>query len=249
MTEFSYQLYSSRNFPPLGSTLKMLGELGYKQVEGYDLLFENQSLINELQGELAKNELTMKTGHFGYDMVRNDPARVLEIAKVFGIEAVFVPAIAEREKDAAGWAAFGRELAEAGKPFVDAGLTFGWHNHAFEFCDLGGQDRPLDLILQGGDDLALELDVAWVQVGGQDPLAWIEKYADRIVATHIKDIAPEGTCRDEDGWADVGQGVMDWPAIMGALNQTPARYFVIEHDNPSDDQRFARRSIAGAKSY
>ena len=31
MTDFSYQLYSSRNFLPLAETMKMLGDLGYKQ--------------------------------------------------------------------------------------------------------------------------------------------------------------------------------------------------------------------------
>jgi hypothetical protein len=38
MTDYSYQLYSSRNFGPLPETLRMLAELGYKQVEGYDAL-------------------------------------------------------------------------------------------------------------------------------------------------------------------------------------------------------------------
>ncbi len=120
----------------------------------------------------------MKTGHFGLEMVRDEAPRVRKIAQALGIEALFVPAIGpeERQKDAAGWAAFGRDLAEIGKPYRDAGLTFGWHNHDFEFVDLGGADKPLDLILQGSDDLALELDVAWVQVGGEDPITWIEKY-------------------------------------------------------------------------
>ena len=31
MTDFSYQLYSSRNFPPLADTLKMLARLGYSR--------------------------------------------------------------------------------------------------------------------------------------------------------------------------------------------------------------------------
>ena len=34
MTDFSYQLYSSRNFPPLADTLRMVAEVGYTQVEG-----------------------------------------------------------------------------------------------------------------------------------------------------------------------------------------------------------------------
>ena len=251
MTDFSYQLYSSRNFGPLPDTLKMLGGLGYRQVEGYGGLFADLKAIDDLKGDLADNGLVMKTGHFGMDMVKGDAPRVLEIAKVLDMEGIFVPAIGpdERQKDAAGWAAFGRELAEAGKPYRDAGLTFGWHNHAFEFADLGGADKPLDLILQGSDDLALELDVAWVQVGGEDPIGWIDKYSDRIVAAHIKDIAPKGTAEDEDGWADVGHGVMDWPAIMAALGKTGARYFVMEHDNPKDDRRFATRSIEAARNF
>lgn len=251
MTDFSYQLYSSRNFGPLSATLKMLGDLGYKQVEGYGGLYADLQAIDKLKKDLEDNRLEMKTGHFGLDMARDNPARVLEITRSLGMEGVFIPAVpnAERVKDAAGWAAFGRTLAEVGKPFQDAGLTFGWHNHAFEFADLGGSEKPLDLILQGSDDLALEIDVAWVQVGGEDPISWIEKYADRIVASHIKDIAPKGEALDEDGWADVGQGVMDWAAIMGALEQTRARYFVMEHDNPKDDARFASRSIEAARKF
>lgn len=251
MTDFSYQLYSSRNFGPLSATLKMLGELGYAQVEGYGGLYADLRGIDKLKKDLTDNGLVMKTGHFDLEMLRDSPARVLEITKTLGMEAVFVPAVgpAERSKDAAGWAAFGRGLAEVAKPYWDAGLDFGWHNHDFEFVDLGGKDKPLDLILQGSDDLALELDLAWVQVSGEDPINWIEKYPDRVIATHIKDIAPKGNSMDEDGWADVGHGVMDWAAIMGALEQTGARYFVIEHDNPSDDRRFATRSIEAARKF
>ena len=105
----------------------------------------------------------------------------------------------------------------------------------------------MDLIMQGSDDLMVELDIAWVQVGGQIPFRWIEKYKDRILSAHIKDIAPSGERQDEDGWADVGYGVMDWPGLFRALDQTTVEYFVMEHDNPSDDTRFAKRSIDTCK--
>ena len=36
---FSYQLYSSRNFPPLSDTLKMLAEVGYAGAEGFGGLY------------------------------------------------------------------------------------------------------------------------------------------------------------------------------------------------------------------
>lgn len=248
--EYSYQLYSSRNFPPLGGALKMLGKLGYTQVEGYGGLFAGLDDLGQLRGELDVAGLTMTTGHFGLDMVQDDPARILEIAKAFDIEAVFIPAVGdgERVKDAKGWAELGQQLAEVGKPLQDAGLTFGWHNHAFEFAAIDGDDLPLDLILSGSDDLALEFDVAWAVFAGQSPLDWIRKYGARLVAAHIKDIAPKGEALDEDGWADPGHGTMDWPAIMQAIRATSCRYFVMEHDNPNDHERFARRAIAAAKS-
>lgn len=251
MTDFSYQLYSSRNFPPLKDTLKMLGQLGYKQVEGYGALYENLDAIDELKADLAENGLAMKTGHIGFDMIRDEPARVLEITKALDMDCVFVPHLAaeDRPTDAAGWAAFGKALGEAGKPFWDAGLTYGWHNHDFEFAAIDSAEKPLDLIMQGSDDFALELDIAWVQVGGEDPLEWIAKYADRIAAAHIKDIAPAGENTDEDGWADPGHGIMDWTAIWGALGQTKAKYFVMEHDNPKDAERFARRAIETANNF
>lgn len=250
MTDFSYQLYSSRNFPPLSDTLKMLGELGYKQVEGYGGLYANLDALQELKADLKANGLHMVSGHFGLDMVRDESARVLEIAKELDMKCIFVPAVPEDErvKDAAGWRAFGKELAAAGAPYWAAGLTFGWHNHAFEFAVTETGEMPLDLILEADDRLALEFDVAWGVKGEQDPIAWIEKYSARIVAAHVKDIAAEGECVDEDGWADVGHGTMDWVGIMAALQKTKANLFVMEHDNPNDAARFAKRSIAAAKA-
>ena len=242
----SYQLYSSRNFGPLPETLSMLAKAGYSEVEGYGALYADLSDSAALAESLTSNGLTMPSGHFGLDMVEQSPEKVVEIAKALGTTCVFVPYLdaTERPSDAAGWRAFGARLEKAGAPLVAAGLTFGWHNHDFEFTALPDGTMPIDAILEGGPSLALEFDIAWCARAGQDPMPWIEKLGARTVAAHVKDIAPEGEKRDEDGWADVGQGTMDWPAIMEALQGTPCQHFVMEHDNPSDDARFANASIA-----
>lgn len=251
MADFSYQLYSSRNFPPLTDTLTMIARLGYTQVEGYSGLFGSLRDLGTLKSGLEANGLSMPTGHFGLELIEDAPERTIEIANEFEMKAIFVPAIegSERTKDAAGWTALGRRLAEAGKPILDAGFKFGWHNHAFEFAYIGGAEKPLDLILQGSEELALELDIAWAALAGEDPLDWITKYGDRLAAAHIKDIAPEGEAVDEDGWADVGHGSMDWPPLMAALRKTAVEYLVIEHDNPNDHERFARRSLAAVQTF
>ena len=85
--------------------------------------------------------------------------------------------------------------------------------------------------------------------GGGNPLAWIEAFKGRITAAHVKDIAPKGEALAEDGWADVGHGTVDWKTIIAALQAAGVRHFVMEHDNPADDRRFASRSLAATKGF
>ena len=248
MTDFSYQLYSSRNFGPLDETLKMLAGLGYKQVEGHGGLYANLEQLDELKGLLAETGLAMTSAHIMLPMLENESDRVIEIANALDMKAIFCPGIfpEDRPKTTQGWKDFGQKLAAASKPYVAAGLQFGWHNHDFEFGTLEDGTVPLTHILEQAPDLIWEMDVAWVVKGKNDPLEWMKNYGDRIVAAHVKDIAAEGECLDEDGWADVGQGVLDWKGLMAGLRGTKANLFVMEHDNPSDDKRFATRSIEAA---
>ena len=233
MTDFSYQLYSSRNVPTLSDTLTMLARLGYSGVEGYGGLFADRSAVDNLAANLGDSGLKMPTAHMDIAMVENQPDRVLEIAKAVGIETIFVPFLLpdDRPTTAVGW----RE--------------FGWHNHDFEFCPLSTGEIPMDLILEVAPSLIWEADIAWIVRGGSDPLDWIEKHGDRIAAVHVKDIAAEGQNTDEDGWADVGEGIMDWPGIMKALRGKSVAHFIMEHDNPSDDKRFAERSLKAARKF
>lgn len=243
---FSYQLYSSRNFPPLSNTLEMVCNAGYQQVEGYGDLLTVHDDPYMLRDLLDSNNLNMATCHFDFESLKARPKQVIEFSKILNMAGIYIPFLRKelRPTNAAGWVEFGKSLSEIGKPFRDAGLVFGWHNHEFEFKNIGTVDLPIDLILSESDHLSLELDVAWAVIAGSDPTDLINRYGNRITAVHIKDIAPEGHCLDEDGWADVGQGTLDWSSLYVALKAVGTRFFVIEHDNPSDDKRFAERSLA-----
>ena len=59
MTDFSYQLYSSRNYPPLADTLSMLSGLGYTQVEGYGGVYGPGSDPVKLRALLDERGLSM----------------------------------------------------------------------------------------------------------------------------------------------------------------------------------------------
>ncbi len=249
MTGFSYQLFCSRNFGPMDKTLRMVADLDYTGVEGYGALYADPAAVAATKAALDETGLKMPSGHFGLPQLASDPGGVMDIAKALGITSIYCPYLVEEDRptDADGWAAFGQRLASIGAPFQEAGLTFGWHNHAFEFEALADGTLPIDVMLEG-NDLAFEFDVAWAVVAGANPLDVIAKYGSRVTAAHVKDIAAAGTKQDEDGWADLGQGTIDWATIMGALRGVGTNHFVLEHDNPSDDTRFARVSLEHAKS-
>jgi sugar phosphate isomerase/epimerase len=246
--DLSFQLYSARNFPPLDDFLGKLAALGYKQVEGFGGLYSDPAAFAAM---LRKHGLSMPTGHFGPDMLK-DKAATLKVAEAVGVKTIFAPHI-NRElfgNSDAKWKEFAETLAGFAETYKAEGYGFGWHNHHFEFWKTEGGSTPMEIILETGADLEWEMDVAWVAKGGEDPRAWMDKYGDRITAVHVKDIAPEGENANEDGWADVGYGIMDWDNLINDVKaKTKAKYFVAEHDNPSDAERFARRSIETAKAW
>lgn len=247
MIDYSYQLYSSRNFPPWSDTFSALAKLGYTQVEGFGAVYDNVAATKSL---LDDNGLTMPTAHVSLQMLEDERAQVLELASTLDIKALYCPFLPhdQRPTTAEGYVAFGKRLQSVGKAYVDAGLIFGWHNHDFEFQALSDGSTPMQRIFEGAPDLSWEADIAWIVRGGADPFDWIKREGGRVTAVHIKDIAPDGECEDEDGWADVGQGVVDWKGLMAQLEMTSVEYYVMEHDNPSDAHRFASRSLDFCKT-
>ncbi|PSJ62250.1 sugar phosphate isomerase/epimerase family protein [Pseudaminobacter soli (ex Li et al. 2025)] len=247
--DWSFQLYSARNFQPWPNVLQTLARLGYRQIEGYGGVYDDPA---GMRAELDRNGLSMPSGHFPIDMLERDFASVERIARTLGIDLLICPYLEARDRpyDAASWREFSRRLASIGNTATGAGFHLGWHNHDFEFIPLSDGSVPLAHVLDAAPNIGWEIDVAWVVRAGADVMDWIERHGARIVAVHVKDMAAAGHARTEDGWTDVGYGTINWPMIIkGLRNRTRARYYVLEHDNPSDYERFARRSIEAANNF
>lgn len=243
MSTLSFQLYSARNFPPLEETFALLARVGYRNVEGFGGLFADPQA---LRAQLDRHGLAMPTSHFGLDQLR-DRRWTLNVARTVGISKLYCPAIPREqwEQPEEDWVSLAAELAELDKFYKGEGFGFGWHNHHFEFWPTASGRLPMDILLEGAPELDWQMDVAWIVRADHDPVKWLEAHGRRINAIHIKDIAPVGEALDEDGWADVGHGTMDWAALHDAIvANTKAEYLVMEHDNPKDVERFATRSFA-----
>lgn len=245
--DYSYQLYSARNEKSLDDTLKTLKSLGYAQVEGWGGQFADPAA---LASSLKEAGLIMPTAHMGMQQLLDTDA-ALRIADQVGIKTVYCPAPPSDDFRAGkgDWHKLAADLGKVAAAFKAAGKGFGYHNHHWEFGKVDGK-TPIEIILDASPDMQWEMDLAWVVKAGEDPVAWMKKLGSRISAIHVKDIAPAGQNADEDGWADVGQGTLDWRALIAdAKANTKAQYYVMEHDKPSDAIRFARRSMDAVKQF
>jgi sugar phosphate isomerase/epimerase len=244
----AYQLYSSRNFPPLVDQFPILKSMGYDAIEPWLPAYEAdpKAFRRALDGAGLKC--------FGFHMplagLIGEPQRFIDIAETLGATYLIPPYIAphEREPTADYWRGIGEKLARGAEAAAKHGLAVAWHNHDFEFIPLPDGTRPIDHIFDAsGEAVKFEIDCGWIVRAGADPAAELRRFADRIVAIQTKDTAPLGT-KEDDGWAATGDGIIGWAALVPLFRETKADHIVTEHDNPSDWQRFARRSIVHLKA-
>ena len=137
------------------------------------------------------------------------------------------------------WLQFGKELSFFVKIFEDNGLTLGYHNHSFEFNKLSSGKMPIECILDYNENLKYEIDIGWLVAGNADPMEWINKYSDKIIACHLKDFfSKDQDLLDHNQQSAIGEGFIDWPSILSEINKTNCEVFVLEHDDPSDYKDF-----------
>lgn len=242
------QLYSMRDCADQIALLGDLKGMGITYVEGYGGVYRDPA---GYRAAMDANGITMPSGHIAVEDMESDLNGAATLAKTLGMRHVFGPYLQEQDRPAtsAGYVDLAKRLATCGAQFADHGLTLGWHNHDFEFVTLADGGVPMDILLNEAPDLTWEADLAWVVKGGKDPLDYIKRFGNRITSVHVKDIAADGENLDQDGWADLGDGVMDWKALLQACRaQSSDLLYMLEHDKPADPVAYAARSGAAFKT-
>ena len=99
------------------------------------------------------------------------------------------------------------------------GITLAYHNHEME-CMVEEGGSALEDALESCPQMALELDVGWAKYAGADILALMEKYKDRLVLLHLKDVtADAGPHNRATCFTPIGEGSIPLKEI---LNQARA---------------------------
>lgn len=231
------QLYTLRNEmgkDPKG-TLQKVAALGYKQVETYG--YGNGKwfglTVSELKEELKKNGLTSPSGHtFPGDFFLKEGweenwKQAVGDAAALGQEFIVIPWMGNENRNAGSFKRVGEALNKAGEISKASKVKIAYHNHDFEFANVDGQ-TPLDMMLKATDPslVAFELDIYWAAKAGFDPIKLFEQYPQRFAMWHVKDM--DNT--DKKFFTEVGNGVIDFPAIFKKAKESGMKYFFVEQD-------------------
>jgi inosose dehydratase len=239
-----------------------IGSLGFHGIQLRSNVIKEFASPAELQDLLGKHQLKMVALSSGG--VRIDPAlEAEEIAKhaanakfVHDVGGLYLQVTDERPKDraitAADYKRLGWLISEVGKRTADLGVSLGYHNH---MGSLGERPEEVEQILEAADPryAKLELDVAHYFQGGGDPAKAIEKYGDRLLFLHIKDV--EQLTGNTDAkrpyrFVELGRGNVDLPAAFNALHKVNFRgWAIVELDAVPDKTRTPKESGAISKKY
>ena len=227
------QMYTLRDAGSLDQQLKIVHDAGVDAVETVGT--QNVSAA-ELRQLLDRYSIKAISSHVQLADLRKDLDTVVAFNRAIGNTTLVVPYLDEKDRptDAAGWTALGQELGRISTQVRAKGMHLAYHNHDFELVDFNGKTGLELLFAAAGPDLQTELDLAWVARAGYDPVVMLGKFEGRLFAVHAKDNAPKGQAEDEGGFAAVGQGVLDWRAILPAAAGAGVQWYIVEHDHPRD---------------
>lgn len=234
------QLYTLRSLmeEDVEGTLAAVAGMGYGEVEFAGLFGRDPyGLRSTLDGE----GLRAVSSHVPLEQVVAGVEPHLETARILGQTQVVVPWLPEARRSRDGYGRLADRLNRAGEKAREYGLMLGYHNHDFELRPITPDDDPvpLDLLLTRTDPalVTFQLDVFWAVHAGSDPLDWFGRHPGRFRSVHAKDRAGDGRM------VAVGDGALDFAALLPAGEAAGVRHVFVEHDNPANPLRSVERSI------
>lgn len=234
-TKIAVTLFNLRDYcktaDDLDNTLSRLKNMGYEaiQISGVPLA---PSTVKE---KVEKYGFYVCASHESLDGIRENFDGIVEKLKLWDCNFTAMGSPGDYfTLDSDGATALIAELDEWGREFAEKGIRFAYHNHDFEFAK-AGDSLFIERIYNetSRETFFAEIDVHWVQKGGQSPEKWIRKVGGRMPVCHFKDYKIVGR---EAVFSEIGEGNLDWNAIIQACEDTGVRWYSIEQDVPTAER-------------
>ena len=240
INEFGVQMYTFRNVLPekgWAETLDIIADMGIKYIESG---VPQGMQVEEFKNMLSERGLSVPSTGTGYQQLIDDPQGVADRAKALGAQYVMCAWINHNTGNFNFLNA--SEAVEvfnkAGKILKQNGLTFMYHAHGYELVP-HKDGTLLDYMMENTDPeyVSYQMDVLWIQFGGGNPEHLLQKYGDRWVSLHLKDLR-KGTLKDHTGLTPgtndviLGQGEINIPGVLKEANKLGITYMFLEDESP-----------------
>ncbi|MCL2488665.1 MAG: sugar phosphate isomerase/epimerase, partial [Oscillospiraceae bacterium] len=228
--QLACQLYTLRDYTKTAENLleacKKVSAIGYPavQVSGIGPIPPEQ--VREIMEQCG---LKICVTHVGLDGILNDPAGVIRTHNIYDCSELGIGCMpGEYWGSYEAQLAFAKKFAAMAPVYAEAGLQLSYHNHAFEFTGFP-EGAPFEAIaeifIESGVNIIL--DLYWLQVAGVSPIDWINRLAGHVNVAHFKDMTADG---NRSIMAEVGEGNMNYPAIIQACDAVGLKWAAVEQD-------------------
>lgn len=215
-------------------TLERVAKIGYKKIEPFG--FDGNTVFglsaNEMKQICSDLGLKLVSGHINPPTFTENWEPALEYMQTVGQKFAVWPWLPDNMRTIDSYKTVAETLNKAGEAAKAAGIQVCYHNHDFEFADLGNGITGLNILSTETDpDLVkFELDLYWVTKSGNDPIVQFERFNGRVPLWHVKDMANT----PEQGFAEVGEGTINYKSIFAAKGISGMKHYFVEQD-ASDD--------------
>lgn len=237
MVTVAAQLYTLRSVmrtpEEIDRGLERLAKDGWKAVQASGL---GPIEPKELKAIADRHGLDICATHVSYESLVGDVDAVIRDHEILDCKYIGLGAMpGEFRSSGEGFREFARVMNPAAERIREAGRVFVYHMHNFEFARFGGK-LGVEILMESLSDAAqIEPDTYWIQAGGADVVRWLERLSARPMdVVHFKDMTVDAG-EFQPSMAEVGEGNLEWPAIIAACRKANVRWHIVEQDTCKRD--------------
>lgn len=231
------QLYSLRAVDAtVPALLEQLGTTGYEGVEfAYRVPDADPGRV---VAALERSGLRTAGAHVPIERFADVDETVRDY-RALGCDRLVVPILeAASFADVDGVRRVATRLTDLADRLADRDVTLAYHNHDHEFTSLGDRTAYDELVESTPATVGLQVDVGLAALAGADPVALLERYADRIDTVHLKDYELEAGRS-----VDLGDGDVPVAACVRAAREADVSWAIVEFEDSPDPLASAARSL------
>lgn len=224
------------------------GVLADIRAAGYDGLEfgMREEAPEEVSALLKQHDLLCAGYHSGYAGLADIEGAKTQAAHLVAVGGKYLMCSGTDGRDRDGYLRSCDVFNRVGAAVAELGVHFCYHNHNWEFFDLGNGETGMDVILGNTDPNLVKLcpDVYWLSCGGTDPATFIRANAARCVYFHYKDGTFDAAAQKPLTFTELGNGEVDLVAATAAVRELSPEWVTTEQDRTEGDPAESARISA-----